>query len=84
MQIATQGAPMKHKPELTPTARLIMSAISHAGEPLSISNLCEKTYGSPYTVNATARRLVKKGKLMIIPIEGVLHFVVTPSALVVL
>jgi DNA-binding MarR family transcriptional regulator len=74
---------MKHKPELTPTARLILSAISQAGEPLSISNLCEMTYGSPYTVNVTARRLVKQGRLVIIPIEGVLHFA-TPSALVVL
>jgi DNA-binding MarR family transcriptional regulator len=74
---------MKHRPELTPTARLILSAISQAGEPLSISNLCEQTYGSPYTVNATARRLVKQGKLVIIPIGGVLHFI-TPSAMVVL
>jgi len=66
---------MRHKPELSPTSRLILAAISHADEPLSVSHLCEKTGGSPYTVNATSRRLVKQGRLTIIPVGGVPHFI---------
>jgi DNA-binding GntR family transcriptional regulator len=74
---------MRHKNELTPTARLIMNSIIRSGEPLSIPTLCNTTGGSPYTVNATTRRLVKQGRLVIIPLGGVPHFV-QPSAVVVL
>jgi hypothetical protein len=70
---------MRHKSALSPTARLIISAVSAATTPLTTSHLCETTGSSPHTVLKTTRRLVKDGTLTIAPTEGVTSFTLTAT-----
>jgi hypothetical protein len=69
---------MRHKPSLTPTARLILAAVSASTAPLSVAKLAEATCASPYTVLELTRELRRSGHLTACVVDGVTHYV--PSA----
>jgi hypothetical protein len=41
---------------------------------MTITNLCEATFGSPWTVLCLTRKLVKNGNLVASRIDGLMHY----------
>jgi hypothetical protein len=65
---------MRHRPNLTPTARLILKAVREASTPLSHINIVEVTNASRYTVSSVTQILVKNGLLRRERISGMSYF----------
>jgi hypothetical protein len=51
-------------PTLTPTARLIVTALAESNIPYTIANLCEITGGTPGHILVLVRKLVRRGLIV--------------------
>ena len=54
---------MRHHRQLRPTEQLIMIAVTGSTTPLNFAQLAEETNSSPYTLQASTQRLVRRGLL---------------------
>jgi hypothetical protein len=54
---------MRHKPTLTPTARLILIAVTASTHPMSLVEIAAATQASHYTTLRTTQAMVRAGLL---------------------
>jgi hypothetical protein len=55
---------MRHKPALTPTARLILLAVASSTNPMSLVDISTATQASHYTTRRTTQSMVRSGLLL--------------------
>lgn len=65
---------MRHRPDLSPTARLILFAVKYATGPLTRAQLVEATGCSLFTIGNTTQNMVKRDLLVRRRISGLNYF----------
>jgi DNA-binding IclR family transcriptional regulator len=65
---------MRHKPTLTPTARLILIAVAASTHPMSLVEIATATQASPYTTLRTTQAMVRAGLLLRQTVSAMSYF----------
>jgi predicted ArsR family transcriptional regulator len=75
---------MRHKAELSPTARLTLRVLADVTQPQSFSQLAEQTGASEHTIRQTTQDLTKRGLVLRQTIGGMSYFTISAVEPVIL
>lgn len=64
----------RHKSDLSPTERLIISALSNKNEPLSVEELSQMTGSARSTLEKVTRRMVRRNQLVKVRFRGLSNY----------